>query len=314
MSGARVLVTGAGGFIGRWSLPRLRASGFEVHAVSSRARALAGMPEFREVTVHEADLLSMHAATGLIRALRPSHLLHLAWIATPGVYADSPLNDRWLDASRALLHEFLACGGSRVVGAGTCAEYAPSGRGPCIEGLTPLADAAAGGVSPYARCKLALGGELGRAARVAGASSAWGRVFLQFGPHEPPERLVPSVIRRLLRGEDAPCSHGRQVRGFLHVADVGDAFAALLASPVEGTVNIGSDRSLTIGGLVEAIAARIGGPGRVLRDARPAPANEPAVLVADATRLRREVGWTPSFDLDAALEDTIDWWRAERRR
>ena len=313
MPAARVLVTGASGFIGRWSLPRLRACGFEVHAVSTRARALDRVPQFGGVTWHEADLLSADRAAGLIRALRPTHLLHFAWIATPGVYADSPLNERWLAASRALLQEFLARGGMRVVGAGTCAEYAPRGAGPCVEDRTPLADAA-GATSPYARGKIELQREFARAARAAGASSAWGRVFLQFGPHEPPERLVPSVIRRLLRGEDAPCSHGRQVRGFLHVADVGDAFAALLASPVEGTVNIGSDRSLTIGGLVEAIAARIGGPGRVLRDARPAPANEPAVLVADATRLRREVGWTPSFDLDAALEDTIDWWRAERRR
>ena len=314
MAGARVLVTGASGFIGRWSLPRLRASGFDVHAVSTRARALADAPEFQGVTVHEADLLSPGGAAARIRALRPSHLLHFAWIATPGVYADSPLNDRWLDASRALLNEFLACGGTRVVFAGTCAEYAPSGGGPCIEGRTPLADAAGSGASPYARCKLELQRELARAARAAGASSAWGRVFLQFGPHEPPERLVPSVIRRLLRGEDAPCSHGRQVRGFLHVADVGDAFAALLASPVEGAVNVGSDRSLTIGGLIDAIEARIGRPGRALRGARPAPANEPAVLVADATRLRREVGWTPRFGLDAALDDTIDWWRAERRR
>ena len=314
MPAARVLVTGASGFIGRWSLPRLRASGFDVHAVSTRARALAGAPEFRGTTVHEADLLSAGGAAGLIRALRPSHLLHFAWIATPGVYADSPLNERWLDASRALLHEFLACGGARVVVAGTCAEYAPAGREPCIEDRTPLADAAGEIPSPYARCKLELQRELMRAARTAGASSAWGRVFLQFGPHEPAPRLVPSVIRRLLNGEDAPCSHGRQVRGFLHVADVGDAFAALLASRVEGAVNVGSDRSITIAGLIDAIAARIGGPGRVLRGARPAPADEPAVLVADATRLRREVGWTPSFGLDAAIEDTIDWWRGELRR
>ncbi len=314
MPAARVLVTGAGGFIGRWSLPRLRASGFDVHAVSTRAGAFAGAPEFRGVTVHEADLLSPDGGAGLIRALRPSHLLHFAWIATPGAYADSPLNDRWLGASRALLHEFLGCGGTRVVVAGTCAEYAPTGAGPCIEDRTPLADTAGRVPSPYARCKLELQRELAHATRAAGASSAWGRVFLQFGPHESPERLVPSVIRRLLNDEDAPCSHGRQVRGFLHVADVGDAFAALLASRVEGAVNVGSDRSITIAGLIDAIAARLGRPGRILRGAKPAPATAPPVLVADMTRLRRAVGWTPSFGLDAAIDATIDWWRARLRR
>ncbi len=314
MPAARVLVTGAGGFIGRWSLPRLRASGYDVHAVSTRARALADAPELRGVTVHEADLLSSGGPEGLIRALRPSHLLHFAWIATPGVYAHSPLNDRWLDASRALLHAFLGAGGARVVVAGTCAEYAPSGPGPCVEDRTPLADTAGRVPSPYARCKLELQRELAHATRVAGASSAWGRVFLQFGPHEPPARLVPSVIRPLLRGEDVPCSHGRQVRGFLHVADVGDAFAALLASRVEGAVNVGSDRSITIAGLIDAIAARIDRSGRIRRGAIPAPADEPPVLVADVPRLRREVVWVPSFGLEAAIDDTIDWWRARLRQ
>ena len=69
-------------------------------------------------------------------------------------------------------------------------------------------------------------------ARQVGVELAWGRVFHLYGPHEHPDRLVPGLARAMLRGEIAPCSHGRQVRDFLYVPELGDAFAALLASGV----------------------------------------------------------------------------------
>ncbi|HUY84805.1 MAG TPA: NAD-dependent epimerase/dehydratase family protein, partial [Steroidobacteraceae bacterium] len=254
MSSGRLLVTGAGGFIGRFSVPRLLASGFDVHAVCSPERSHPLPAELAGAALHRADLLQPEIPATLIRALRPSHLLHFAWIATPGVYPDSALNYRWLEASRRLMHEFLAADGERAVVAGSCAEYAASGAGLCNEARTPLADVAGPAPTAYAECKLTLQRDLRRMARESGASIAWGRIFLQFGPGEHADRLVPSVIRSLLGGHAADCSHGRQVRGFLHVADVGGAFAALLASRVEGAVNVGSDRSITIGALVDLIA------------------------------------------------------------
>lgn len=313
MPARRVLITGAGGFIGRWSVPRLLEMNFDVHALLSTDASRAIAAELAGAHVHRADLLAADGAARLIRELRPSHLLHFAWIATPGVYAQSPDNRLWLEASRALVREFLACGGERVVAAGTCAEYAPEGRGPCIEGATALADEGGRTPTPYAACKLALHRDLRATGRRAGASTAWGRIFLQFGPAEHPGRLVPAVIRSLLGGREAACTHGRQVRGFLHVADVGAAFAALVASEVEGAVNIGSPRSITIGGLVDLIAARIGRPDLVRRGALSAPALEPPVLVADTGRLHNEVGWSARFGLEEALTETIRWWREELR-
>ncbi|HVC02062.1 MAG TPA: NAD(P)-dependent oxidoreductase [Steroidobacteraceae bacterium] len=311
MGTRRVLVTGAGGFIGRWSVPRLLELGFEVHALRSPETSRETPVELAGARLHRTDLLGPGGAAGLVRSVRPSHLLHFAWIATPGIYAGSPANRLWLEASRALLREFLDGGGERAVIAGSCAEYAPTGAGPCIERRTALADEGGGTPSPYAACKLALQRDLQAAGRRAGASTAWGRIFLQLGPGEHPARLVSSVIRHLLAGQEAACTHGRQVRGFLHVADVGAAFAALLASQVEGPVNVGSDRSITIAGLVDMIAARIGRPDLIRRGALPAPVQEVPVLVADAARLRGEVGWSPRFGLEDAVLDAICWWRKE---
>jgi nucleoside-diphosphate-sugar epimerase len=313
-SAGRVLVSGAGGFIGRWSVPALLRSGYEVHAVLS-AKANRDAPEqLRGAELHVADLLDESAAAQLMSRVAPTHLLHFAWIATPGLYWNSAENFRWLAASEHLLRCFRAHGGRRAVMAGSCAEYDWSRVEVCDDLLSPLADEAAAGhapagLSPYAACKIALQSSLAEFGRCEHMSTAWGRIFFQFGPYEHPDRLVPSVISNLLQNREAPCTHGRQVRSFLHVADVGSAFAAVLASDLQGPVNVGSDERIALADLVDRIGRQIGRPELLRLGARPAAPGEPPILVPDVHRLHREAGWQPSFTLDAALSDTIEWWR-----
>jgi nucleoside-diphosphate-sugar epimerase len=305
-----VLVSGAGGFIGRWSVPALLAAGHEVHAVVGHGAARPVPPQLRGATLHRVDLLDPAAVEALLGAVRPTHLLHFAWIATPGIYWSSPDNARWLTASEHLLRCFHANGGVRAVMAGSCAEYDWARVGVCHEATSPLADSDNAGITAYARAKLQMHAALRGQAAALGLSAAWGRIFFQFGPDEHPERLVASVIRSLLAGREAPCSHGRQVRSFLHVADVGAAFAALLDSPIEGAVNIGSGDRTSIAELLGEIALQLGRPELVRLGARSAPADEPPLLVPDVGRLRTEVGWQPRFGLQDGIADTIAWWRA----
>jgi nucleoside-diphosphate-sugar epimerase len=309
MQGKRVLVSGAGGFIGRWSVPELLRLGYEVHAVLS-ANAGRRVPEqLQGVKVHFADLLDDSAIDELTWEVKASHLLHFAWIATPGLYWNSTDNFRWLAASERLLRSFRSHGGSRAVMAGSCAEYDWSRVEVCDERSSPLADAQAAALSPYAACKIALQRLLEDFGRQEDLSTAWGRIFFQFGPHEHPARLVPSVICDLLLNRAALCSHGRQVRSFLHVADVGAAFAAVLDSELEGPVNIGSGERISLADLVGLIGRQIGRPELLRLGARPAPPGEPALLVPEIRRLRDEVRWRPRFTLNEASSDTIAWWR-----
>jgi nucleoside-diphosphate-sugar epimerase len=324
------LVTGAAGFIGRWSVPRLIEAGYEVHAVVGRTllpafrgdqardtlRATVDVVTGRAVPaqlagaqIHCADLLDGASSDALLRLVKPTHLLHFAWIATPGVYWTSADNYRWVTAGERLLHRFEAGGGVRAVLAGSCAEYDWSRVGQCHEFTSPLAGADGAAITPYAECKLAMQAALARWSRASGLSAAWGRIFFQFGPDEHPQRLVASVIRNLLQGREAPCSHGRQIRSFLHVADLGSAFAALLDSGIEGPVNVGSGDPISLADLLGRIAAQIGRPELLRLGARAAAASEPALLVPDVERLQRGVGWRPRFGLDEGITDTINWWR-----
>jgi nucleoside-diphosphate-sugar epimerase len=297
----RVLLTGASGFIGSKCILPLLKRDFEVHAVvhsSERRDDLSG------VSWHQADLLNREQIFGLVSKVEPTHLLHLAWYAEPGKYWTSTENLRWVQASLDLFEAFALAGGQRIVVAGSCAEYEWGDDEPCAETQTPLKPA-----TLYGACKHALRIMLDAYAAQAGLSAAWGRVFFLYGPSEYEQRLVPSVIRALLRNETARCSHGQQVRDFLYVGDVAEAFVALLDSEVRGAVNIGSGHAVRLEDVITEIARQLDRPELIQLNAIPAAPGEPRVLLADTERLSNELNWRPEFDLRAGLEQTIAWWR-----
>jgi len=287
----RLLLTGASGFIGSQAIGPLVQRGFEVHAVSSRETA--GVARDDGIVWHRVDLLDPGVTRALVREVRPTHLLHFAWYAKHGEFWASSENLRWVEASLGLLRAFEEQGGRRAVIAGTCAEYDWSKVGRCVERSSPLAPQTLYGASKDALRRVAQAW-----AREREISLAWGRVFFVFGEREWPERLVPSVARAVLAGQPAPCSHGAQLRDFLHTADAAGAFVALLDSGVEGAVNIGSGQPVSIGELV-----RLG--------ELPERPGEPLELSAEVTRLREEVGWTPTLTLEQGVELAVDWQRSQ---
>jgi len=303
---SRVLVTGATGFIGRQAMPPLVEAGHEVHAVSRAPEQAGGRegtvstPTPDEVVWHRGDLLEGAAVVGEVE---PDLLLHLAWYAEPGAYWTSPENVRWVEASLALLRAFVEAGGARVVVAGTCAEYEWS------RAVYPE-DAPARPRTLYGAAKHALGSVLAAYGEQVGLSWAWGRVFFLYGPHEAPERFVASLARALLAGERAPMTDGDQVRDFMHVEDVGAAFAAVLGSPVTGAVNVASGQGVSLREVARAIAHQAGRPDLLEVGALPRREGEPPALVADVRRLREEVGFRPRYDLDTGVRQTLEWWRS----
>jgi len=296
----KVLVTGGTGFIGQYCLRQLHEKGYEVHAVSSVSRASTFAVQW-----HQASLLDISQTRALVRSIKPSHLLHLAWYTKHGKYWNARENLNWVQASLALIQEFTELGGERLACAGTCAEY-DWGNGICLEGQTPLAPA-----TPYGTYKHALELMLRSWSKQTGLSSVWGRVFSLYGPGEHPQRLVPAVIRALLKGDTATCANPSLIRDYLHAADVASAFVALLESRLEGAVNIGSGDAVTLRDVVEKIAEKLDGCELLHLGAAQAPSkSEPELLLPDITRLV-STGWKKKLDLDMGLNDTIAWWKSQ---
>lgn len=297
----RVLVTGAGGFIGRHTLSPLLAAGFEVHAATSREPRRGGPPAVRW---HRRDLLEPGSARALIKSSRPTHLLHLAWFLNPPAHLAAEVNLDWVQASLGLLGAFRAAGGRRAALAGTYAEYSSQPAVHCLEGETPISP-----TSLYGAAKHGLHVIAAAWARQTGLELCWARIFNVYGPHEHATSLVGAVARALLRGEEVATSHGRQVRDYIFVEDLGRALVALLRSDVAGAINMASGVPVRLGEVIAAIAAETERPELVRVGALPQRPGESERSTADVRRLRDEVGWSPSVGLREGAQLTVEWWR-----
>jgi len=298
----KVLVTGATGFIGRHCLKVLSAGNqYELHAIC-HGSIIKGL---HNVTWHKVDLLHPGAAFSLLSEIRPTHLLHLAWYAVPGKFWSSMENFKWVSASLSLLRAFAECGGERCVLAGSCAEY-DWRYGYCSEMITPCKPA-----TVYGTCKHSLQVMTDVFCKNSGLSNAWGRIFFLYGPDEPEQKLISSVITSLLKRQPASCSHGNQIRDFLYVQDVASAFVALLGSDVQGPVNISSGSPVALKEIIMAIAEMLEGRDLVRLGVIPVGESEPDLLVGNNRRLVEESGWSPQYNVMTGLESTIKWWKEQ---
>ena len=294
----RVLVTGASGYVGRQTLAPLVRLGFEVHGLARRPLDEAAC------RWHALDLFDTEALAAALAAIRPTHLLHLAWTTEHGKFWTDPANEAWRAATLDLVDRFIAAGGRRCVIAGSCTEYDWSGTGPLSEARTPLRPA-----TPYGRAKAATFRAVEAKAAAAGLAYAHARLFFSYGPFEQPQRLVPVIIRALLQGEPARLTAGTQVRDFLDVRDLGRCLALLLASEVEGAVNVASGEGVSVARIAGLLGDMVGRPDLIQLGALPLPREESPLLVADIARLTTEVGAKPEVSLQRGLSDAVAWWR-----
>lgn len=299
----RVLVTGASGFIGRHCLPLLRTKGFELHATARHKPADAPA----DVAWHTCDLLEAGASRQLIRTVQPTHILHLAWIATPGVFWSSAENHAWRTATVSLFREFSDHRGRRFVGVGSCAEYSPVMH-PCRE------DDATQPTTLYGQCKLAAYRDLADEASARRVSMAWARIFYPYGVGENAGKLIPSAIGALASGRPFNCTEGRQKRDFVFVDDVANMLAMLLESGAEGPFNAGTGQATAVRDVVSLIAERVGAPHLIRFGAIPERQGEPAILVADTTRTAAQLRWSARIDLPTGIDRTIAAWYDARGR
>ena len=292
MTGQRLLLTGAKGFVGTQVLQHLPRD-LEVHAVS-RSAVVTGNTD---VTWHRADLRDPAACRRLMADVCPDILVHCAWETEHGQFWEAASNADWLEAGRALFSEFVSAGGTRIVATGTCAEYVPS-DGPLSE-----TDDRGEPATRYGRAKLALLRHL----ETLPVSWAWVRIFNAYGAGEDARRFVPSVASALAEDRIAKCSSGRQVRDFIDVRDLGRAIAQLVQLDHEGPLNIGSGDPRPLAEIARALGRIAGKPNLIGLGALPDRPGEPPVLIPDTTR-QATLSLMPQIPLEAGLADAWRYW------
>jgi len=309
LAGARVLVTGGSGFLGRALLERLQEAGAKVAAPAHA----------------EYDLLRESDVTRMFAQHRPEVVFHLAAdvggigynLAHPGrtLYANAMM-------SALVMEQARLAGVAKFVGAGSVCAYPEHAEVPFRE------DALWDGYPEPSNAPYGLAKRLmlvqGQAYRAQYAFNAiYALIMNLYGPgdHFEPDRshVIAALIRRMLEANEAGSPElvvwgdGHATREFLYVDDA--ARGLLLAA--EGydkpdPVNLGTGIEISIRDLAALLAELTGFRGRLVYDAsRPSGQRRRS---ADVSRARREFGFEARVTFRDGLARTIAWYRAHRER
>ncbi len=316
----KVLVTGAGGFIGSHLVEALVRGGAEVralvhyNALGSRGwldRAAADVQGRFEVVAGD-----VRDPYGVRRAMEGrGTVFHLAALIgipysyhSPAGYVDTNVKGTLnvVEAARDL-------GVERLVHTSTSEVYGTARSVPITE------DHPLQGQSPYSASKIGADQLALSYHRSFGTPVAVLRPFNTYGPRQSARAVIPAIITQLAAGERTlRLGNLRPTRDFLFVADTVRAFlaAAGSAEAVGEVVHAGSGFEISIGDLARRIAELMDAAVEIASDeerVRPEK-SEVERLWADAARARELLGWTPEYGgeegLRRGLEATIDWFTA----
>ena len=320
-----VLVVGGAGYIGSHAVKQLVEAGHRVVAVDNLVRghreAVHAQAPFYEIpladTTHLLDVLRRHAI---------DCVMHFAALAYVGESMTDPLAYYANNTAGtiSLLRAMQEAGVKRLVFSSTCATYGEPSRLPIVETLPQQP------INPYGRSKWFVEQILrdyGAADRefafvalryfnVAGAASDG-----SLGEdHQPETHLIPSLLLAALGrrgpvvvfGTDYPTPDGTCIRDYIHVEDLCDAHLVAMEALRPGDArfyNLGIGRGYSVREVIEA-AEEVTGLSIPIELGARRP-GDPAILFSDASKIRRELGWSPRCtDLRPMIATAWRWYQA----
>lgn len=314
----KVLVTGAGGFIGSHLVEALVRRGDDVHAlVRYSARSdrgnLDALPTevLGSVTVHQGDLCDPHMVRTIVRGR--DVVFHLgAVISIPQSYVTPA--QVFSTNVMGTLHVAQACvdQGARMVHTSTSEVYGTARSVPITEDH-PLV-----GQSPYAASKIGADQCVLSYVRSFGLRAVTVRPFNTYGPRQSARAILPAIVAQALARSEIHLGALTPTRDLNYVTDTvrGFTLAAERDEALGHTLNLASGHEISVGELARRILTVVGRELPIVCDperVRPAE-SEVERLLGDATRARELLGWQPEVTLDEGIAQVVDYVRRHPER
>ncbi len=309
-----VLVTGGAGFIGSHIAQGMLDRGARVRVIDDLSTGhrenldeIGGDLDFREANLADEK--------ALLSALEGVELVyHEAAIPSVPRSVQNPVETHvaCVDATFSLLNAARSSGVRRVVYAASSSAYGDQPTLPKVEDMRPEP------LSPYAAAKLVGEYYCQVFTRVYNLETVCLRYFNVFGPRQDPSSEYSGVVSRFisaLLSNERPVIYGdgEQSRDFTYIGDVveANARAAETTAGVGRVINFARGERTTLNQLLEAVKV-ITGRTDVEAEYREPRKGDVRHSLADITRARELLGYTPQVSLEEGLRHTIEWWKQSR--
>jgi UDP-glucose 4-epimerase len=314
----KVLVTGGAGYIGSVVVEQLIVQGHRAVVYDNlvKGHRAAVLPEAVFV---EGELLDRAKLIETCHDHQIEALIHLAASSLVGESVSDPHKyfTNNLTSSIGLVEAMLEVGIHRLVFSSTAAVYGEPEIMPITEEAPPAP------TNPYGESKLAFERMLRWYDAAYGVRYASLRYFNAAGAsqrcgedHDPETHLIPLVLRVAagrkehveVFGEDYPTPDGTCIRDYIHVVDLAEAHVLALGALEQKSqiYNLGYGSGYSVAEVIE-MARQVTGR-RIPTERAPRRAGDPAILIASADKIRRDLGWCPRLsELDRIIESAWQW-------
>jgi nucleoside-diphosphate-sugar epimerase len=302
----RILITGATGFVGGHLIARLLPE----HHVYSLERYVTGryvLGGHREVRSVFCDLRDHFAVRQAVRDVQPEAVIHLAAVSPVSFSYDHP--NEVMDANlQGTIHLAEACLREvphfrHFLFASTSETY---GNGP----VPKVEDTPQCPNSPYSVSKLAAEKYVLYMRDAYGFPATVVRPFNTYGRKDNTHFIVERIVVQMLRGQCVRLGSPTPVRDFLHIDDHVGAYLACLGNPdaVGQVFNFATGRGITIEDLVLMLQEMTGSHAEIAWDTIPRRPLDIEVLIGNAEKAERIIGWHPHVTLEEGLRRTVEYW------
>lgn len=310
----RILITGGAGYVGSACLRHVAGRGHAVMAYDNLVQGHAAAVDGHPLVV--GDIADTGRLAGVLRDFGADAVMHFAAATYVGESVQNPeyhyRNN--IAGTLSLLTAMRQAGVGRMLFSSTCATYGMTDSATMSE-ATPQAP-----FSPYARTKLAVEWMIRDFAHAYGLGFTLLRYFNAAGAdadgrhgedHNPETHLIPLVLDVALGkapairvfGTDYPTPDGTCIRDYVHTADLAAAHLAAIEATGPETAevfNIGTGQGTSVKEIIAACEKVTG--RRIPVEIAPRRPGDPPALVADPTKLKTQLGWTPRY---TSIEETI---------
>ena len=309
---ARVLVTGAAGFVGSNLVDSLLNDGHEVFGVDNFCTGspanIAHLSDNKNFTFLERDIIT---GLGDFESLKFDQIFHMASPASPPRYMELAIETMHVNTTATeMLLQHATKHGSRLLFASTSEIYGDPHEHPQRESywgnVNPI-----GPRSVYDEAKRFGETLLSHFHRSEGTDTVIVRIFNTYGPRMDPDdgRVVSSFIRDGIKGKSFQVfGDGKQTRSFCFVSDLVAGLRAAMDSGITGPVNLGNPNEFTLLELATKVGSVLG--IEPVLEFKELPVDDPKQRQPDISHAKSALNWEPKIELAEGLQLTADWMKS----